>query len=534
MPTNAFSNYPGGFPHGVTLRGVPILPTHAGNIWWVDSGHANASNSGANDGTINKPFSSIDYAVGRSTANNGDIIMVAPGHIETVTAAAGLDLDVAGITIWFLGNDNDRGYITFTTAASADMDVDAADITLVNPRFVAGIDALTGPIDVNAARFKMLGVIWEDGTTINTTDCVVADANADDMVIDGFLFRDGDAAGTQKQSLIQVAAATRPIIRNVRATGDFGTGIIENGTAWVDATLEDLVLDNASTTPTVCVLLQATSTGWARNCALRVASGTTGYTANNDMQFDNVNTTGTDAAEAGDPVVGGLADTAATGAVTTTDTLMAYIKQLVTQHGTALDTDTLGNILVGSTGIATYPSAAAPANGVALADVLRAIYNAVAADGTASATTVQTGIGRRVTKTGDIAADPDDLFAVTGKCLITLMVGEVTSVFATISSMSLNTSTNATVIAASTDVTTSAAGTLFLVSGKIGEGLNGQASGANRSVDAAVVTGDASCLPFIINDDNIYMNLNTTGTGLITWTVFYRPLEASASIASAA
>ena len=175
------------------------------------------------------------------------------------------------------------------------MDVDAADITLINPRFVAALNALTGPIDVNAARFKMYGATWQDGTTINTTDCVVADANADDMVIDGFEFIDGDAGGTQKQSFIQVAAATRPTLKNIRCTGDFGTGIIENGTAWVDALLEDLVLDNASVTPTVALLLQLTSSGQARNCHIRVASGTTYVTADNDMQFFECFGTGTDA-----------------------------------------------------------------------------------------------------------------------------------------------------------------------------------------------------------------------------------------------
>ena len=375
MPLNAMSHYPGGFSHGLTVRDVPILTTHAGNIWWVDSGAG--SDSGGADGSFNRPFAGIDYANGRCTANNGDFIIAKPGHVDTVSTIGGLDLDVAGVTVIFLGNGTDRAYVNFTTAVGADMDIDAANVTLVNFRGVAGIDALTGPIDVNSANFRMVGDCrWEDGTTINTTDCVVADANADEMTIDGFTFIDGNAAGTQKQSFIQVAGATRPTIRNIRATGDFGTGIIENGTAWVDATLEDLILDNASVTPTVCVLLQATSSGWARNSSLRVASGATGYTANNDMQFDNVTTTGTDAAstEGADGTLGVKADTAATGAVTTTDTGMAYIKQLVTQNGVELDTDTLGALLAGTGGIATMPNAAVPAANVNVFELLRSIW----------------------------------------------------------------------------------------------------------------------------------------------------------------
>ena len=60
-------------------------------------------------------------------------------------------------------------------------------------------------------------------------------------------------------------------------------------------------------------------------------------------------------------VIGALTDAAATGDPTT-DTIMQYIKQLV-------------NILVGSDGVATFPSSAAPGNNISLAEVIRAIYD---------------------------------------------------------------------------------------------------------------------------------------------------------------
>lgn len=66
-------------------------------------------------------------------------------------------------------------------------------------------------------------------------------------------------------------------------------------------------------------------------------------------------------------VVGTLADAAAAGDPTTADTLMKYIKQLV-------------NVLVGSDGVGTFPAAAAPANAVSLAEVLRSIHADVTAD----------------------------------------------------------------------------------------------------------------------------------------------------------
>jgi len=138
--------------------------------------------------------------------------------------------------------------------------------------------------------------------------------------------------------------------------------------------------------------------------------------------------------------------------------------------------------------------------------------------------------GRRVTKSATIASAPDALFDVTGKCLITLMVGEVTSVIATSTSLSLNTSTNDQVIAASTQITTDAAGTLYWVSGDPDLALNGADT---PGVDAAFMKVGTHA-PFVVNDDQIEQNVNSAGTGLIEWTLYYLPLEDSATVAAAA
>ncbi len=61
-------------------------------------------------------------------------------------------------------------------------------------------------------------------------------------------------------------------------------------------------------------------------------------------------------------VVGALADAASADEVTSADTLMQYIKQLI-------------NILVGAPGIGTLKAAAAPASGVSLSEMIRAIYD---------------------------------------------------------------------------------------------------------------------------------------------------------------
>jgi len=80
-------------------------------------------------------------------------------------------------------------------------------------------------------------------------------------------------------------------------------------------------------------------------------------------------------------VLGALADAAADGDPTETDTVMKYMKQII-------------NILVGTVGIVAFPNEAAPANNVSLAEVIRAIHsdvtglNGAAMRGTDGANTV--------------------------------------------------------------------------------------------------------------------------------------------------
>lgn len=230
------TQYGNGFAHGISIRGVPLVQTHPGKVFWVGNsatllaGEKTASNG--NKGTFLEPFSTIDYAVGQCAASRGDIIFVRPNHTETVTAAAGLDLDVAGIALIGLGSGSTRPTVNFTTAVGADMDVDAANITMVNFLFTGGIDALTGPIDVNAADFKLIDCEYRD-VTGQATDVIVADANADRLLVDGYFHNGAAAAGAN--SAIALIGMDNPVIKNFKLVGNFGVSAIDcRTTAVVD------------------------------------------------------------------------------------------------------------------------------------------------------------------------------------------------------------------------------------------------------------------------------------------------------------
>jgi hypothetical protein len=244
-----------GYP--AQLAGQMLTP---GDICFVDSTHTLASDN-PSSGTEAVPFATLDYAVGQCTASKNDVIVCCPGHTETITAAAGLALDVAGITIIGVGNGSNRPTINFTTATTADMDVDAANITMVNFLFTGGIDALAGPIDINAADFTMLNCETKD-VTGQGVDWIVTDANADRLLIDGWVHRGAAAAGGA--TAISIVGGDGITIRNFWIDGNFSTAAIENVTT--AATNLSIYGERPSFIRTrnaadVCITLVATATG---------------------------------------------------------------------------------------------------------------------------------------------------------------------------------------------------------------------------------------------------------------------------------
>jgi hypothetical protein len=134
------TSYPNGFTGGLTVRGLPLTVAHPGEVFWVNNSSVLAKGgvggSNGNDGSYKKPFSTIDYAIGRCTAGRGDIIMVMPGHAETITAAGGITIDVNGICIMGLGTGNLAPTLTYTTANTASVSWTADQCTMKNIRFV--------------------------------------------------------------------------------------------------------------------------------------------------------------------------------------------------------------------------------------------------------------------------------------------------------------------------------------------------------------------------------------------------------------
>lgn len=136
----AISSFPNGFNYGVTINGVPLQQAYPGKVFWVNNStvlaEGGVAGSDANKGTYRQPFSTIQKAIDSCTAARGDVIMVMPGHAETVSAT-NFALNKAGVAIVGLGRGSNRPTLTFG-AAAATVTVSAANCSVANILHVGG------------------------------------------------------------------------------------------------------------------------------------------------------------------------------------------------------------------------------------------------------------------------------------------------------------------------------------------------------------------------------------------------------------
>lgn len=250
-----------------------------GNIFFVDSGSSTASDAAGYGQNPDYPFATLDYAVGQCTANNGDRIYVMPGHAETVTAAGGLDLDTAGISIIGIGNGTDTPTVTLTTANTADVDVDAANILIENIHFKSGFADIAACIDVNATDCTIRKCRFtENADNENFVICILgaAAAASDRLIVEDCYCIQDDAANTHFVSLPGTSKGC--IVRRNTIIGDFGTAAIGAAGVVIFGVVTDNVIYNAASDVDSCINL-AGSGICMRNLACGAAAQANGITA---------------------------------------------------------------------------------------------------------------------------------------------------------------------------------------------------------------------------------------------------------------
>lgn len=140
------TNFPNGFAFGLSLRGLPLFQTNPGQVLWVNNSAVVPAGStpGAdgNRGTFNRPLATLQGALARCQQGAGDIIILGPGHKETISNATTAILNVAGVAIIGLGTGNSRPTFTFDTATTANIPLRAENVGIKNCVFLANFAAI--------------------------------------------------------------------------------------------------------------------------------------------------------------------------------------------------------------------------------------------------------------------------------------------------------------------------------------------------------------------------------------------------------
>ena len=206
-------NLPNGVKNaGLTAIGASSLFT-TGKTIYVQSTTGSNGNLGT-DST--SPKASVNGAIAAARADLGDIIIVMPGHAETVTASS-MTLSKADIKIVCLGNGRNTPVFTLNAAAST-ITVSAADVSWYGGIFEATkLDVASAFTLAAAKNFTLDGGLFIDTTAIlNFLSIVTTNATdnaADDLTVNGNTWY-GLNLATPLAFLSILAAESRPVFTN--------------------------------------------------------------------------------------------------------------------------------------------------------------------------------------------------------------------------------------------------------------------------------------------------------------------------------
>lgn len=227
------------------------------------------------DGTL-RFFSTIDAALSHCTANAGDVILVCPGHTETISSATSLVVDVAGVQIIGIGRGSDRPELNFSNTAGS-VEMDAANTRLSNLILKADVSAVVVGVNVDADNVE----IDHCQFTFNATgDDFVTMIDVD--AVNGAYIHDNefiaeDTAGCDEAIRLDDADDVKIVGNHIY--GDFSdSAIVGEGAVGKNLLVQGNTIYNSDTTAGLCIDLNVAFTGLLVKNALGglVAAGVAG------------------------------------------------------------------------------------------------------------------------------------------------------------------------------------------------------------------------------------------------------------------
>lgn len=220
---------------------------HVGKIIYVDSGEVSTVENGMTWGTATD---TLEEAIDLATTNVGDVIFIAPGHTETMGAAADeVDIDKNNVTVIGLGKGDARPLFDFTGDVTGAFAVSGDNVTIRNLRFHANILDVNEAIEVEAGAVNChIEYCMFDLETPNTDyflECIDSSgAASDELHVTGCEFYMGEGSCN---AAIYFKDSDHAVIKDNISYGDYAIANINQiTTASNHLTIENNVLFNGT------------------------------------------------------------------------------------------------------------------------------------------------------------------------------------------------------------------------------------------------------------------------------------------------
>lgn len=249
-----------------------------GKVWYVSSVMGSDGNRGIDP---NLPLASIAQAQTNAIASNGDVVIVLPGHAETISAAGGIALSKAGVSYIGLGTGANRPTLTFATATTATMTISGANTSIDNFVYTQSFDAIVSPLVVSAANVSLTNSYFMTANaSFQATQMILTTAAANNISISGNRFIGTLDAGTT--AAITLVGGDNANISDNDFMGAYtsGVGAIQSITTLnTNCVIRRNTIINRTASSTKAITLLTGSTGIITENKFGIGSGAAPITA---------------------------------------------------------------------------------------------------------------------------------------------------------------------------------------------------------------------------------------------------------------
>jgi hypothetical protein len=279
---------------GVRTEFGTLLPPGARVAAYVRS---TGVQSGDDSDIANRLLLTLNAGLAQCRSGFGDVIVVLPGHVESITAANFFSSLVAGTRILGMGYGTNRPTFTWTAATStflfnvANTVLDNCILEMAGPPASTTALSVAAPITISAAGCQISNCLIRtsvDGDQLATIPITTTDA-ADDLVLTNLLMY-GATAG-ESTTMIDVLGCDRMLMNNCflsGATSSTTVGVMRlNATAATHIQVHNSTFMNRKAASIHAVTGVASSTGVVADCNFGILDDATlvGWQTKGSLQF---------------------------------------------------------------------------------------------------------------------------------------------------------------------------------------------------------------------------------------------------------